>query len=184
MLGPSSHARRYKGIRLQRILAERSALGAFGATVLSIGLLVAWTKELRPGWVIAAAVAHVLASWLFLRGPGRVRSPVSARFAAALAVLLLGIGTAGAFTWEFERLDEKWPTLVAGREQRLAAALDQRMDDVVNRARSAARTAARMLDRPVREQFRTLEAVRSRAGLDALALISAGGQPIAWAGEH
>jgi signal transduction histidine kinase len=169
---------------LQRLLAERSALGAFGATVVAIGLLVAWTKELLPGWVIAAAVAHVLASWLFLRGVGRVRTPVSGRFAAALAVVLLGIGAAAAFAWQFQRLDEKWPELVARREQRLGSALEQRLAEVVKQGRAAAEEAARLLGRPTDEQFRALEVVRDRTGMDALALISAAGEPIAWAGEH
>jgi signal transduction histidine kinase len=169
---------------LQRILAERSALGAFGATVVSIGLLVAWTKELRPGWVIAAAVAHVVASLLFVRARRRLRAPVSTRLAAALAIVLLGIGTAAAFTWQFQRLDVTWPELVARRDQRQAAALEQRMADVAESGRRAAEAATHLLGRPAREQFRELAELRERAGMDALALLSATGEPIAWAGEH
>jgi signal transduction histidine kinase len=166
---------------LKRILAERSVLGAFGATVLALVLLVAWTRELQPAWLLAAGVAWAAAGvqlWRAWR-----RWPPSSSL-AALALLGLGLGVGTLFTAQFRLLERDWDGLVAQRHAAIGRALDREMADVVIRGRQAAATAGALAATERRDLFRRLDLVREQARVDALAIYSEAGDLVAWAGEH
>jgi signal transduction histidine kinase len=166
---------------LKRILAERSVLGAFGATVLAVFLLVAWARELHVGWLVAAAIVWVMAcvaSWRAWRM--QVRRGMLTALGLQMAALLLG----WIFTAQFHRLERDWDSVVARREAGVGAALGREMADVVIRGRQAAQTAAHMAADSRNDLFNRLDAVREHAAIDALAIYTDAGELIAWAGEH
>jgi signal transduction histidine kinase len=170
--------------RLKRVLQERSVLGAFGATVLSLSLFVAWARELRPAWLAASlALLTVAAVLLYLSGR-RTRRPVPGGIAAALLVLLIGMGIATMYSWQFRRMARDWPGVVAQRQTQLGGELGARMDAVVERGRTAAATAATLAAGPRGDLFRQLGVLREQSGVDAVAIYSDAGDLIAWAGEH
>jgi signal transduction histidine kinase len=169
---------------LRRISSERSVLGAFGATTLSLSLLVAWARELRAPWLVAALAALLGAAALLLLARRRTRRPVPGGIAAALLVLLVGMGLAASYAWQFHRMERDWAGVVAQRQAQLGGALDTRMAAVVDRGRAAAGTAAALAARPGADLFRQLAALREQAGVDALAIYTDAGDLVAWAGEH
>jgi signal transduction histidine kinase len=169
---------------LRRISSERSVLGAFGATALSLSLLVAWARELRAPWLVAALAVLLGAAALLLLARRRTRRPVPGGIAAALLVLLAGMGLAASYSWQFHRMERDWAGVVAQRQAQLGGALDTRMAAVVDRGRAAAGTAAALAARPGADLFRQLAALREQAGVDALAIYTDAGELVAWAGEH
>jgi signal transduction histidine kinase len=170
---------------LKRITAERSVLGAFGATALSLYLLVGWTRELRIGWLIAAGAAFV-AGVIFAIAAARRRAGPPAALLVALAMLLLGAGSATLLSWQFSNLERNWTSIVDGRERRLGAELQAGMTDIVRRGHAAADQAAAMAAArtPSHDMFRFLSQLRDQYGVDALALYTDQGGLLAWAGEH
>jgi signal transduction histidine kinase len=169
---------------LKRILLERSVLGAFGATVLSLSLFVAWARELRPPWLAAAVALLIVAAALLYLARRRTRRPVPGGIAAALLVLAVGMAGASAYSWQFQRMAGDWAGVVAQRQTELGGELGQRMDGVVDRGRTAAATAAVLAARPGAGLFRQLAALREQTGVDAVAIYTDAGDLIAWAGEH
>ncbi|MGH7448587.1 MAG: hypothetical protein ACRELT_13545, partial [Longimicrobiales bacterium] len=169
---------------MKRIQAERSVLGAFGATVLALYLLVGWTRRLEPGWLITGIVlllgAVVLTGWAWRRrvAPGGL--------VAALGLLLAGAGWATAMSWQFDRIDHSWNSIVERREQRLGAELNARMTEVVQAGRAAADQAAAIAGSrsAATDMFRPLAMLLEQHQIDAIALYTAGGGLVAWAGEH
>jgi signal transduction histidine kinase/uncharacterized membrane protein YqaE (UPF0057 family) len=169
---------------LKRIQAERSVVGAFGATVLTLYLLVAWTRQLEVGWLLAAtaaSVAAVLLTWHAWR-----RRAVRAELVLSLGMLLLGAGFATVTAWQFERLDQSWSGIVERREARLGAELNARMSEVVARGRAAAAQTAAIAGSRTRstDLFGPLETLVEQHQVDGLALYTVQGGLIAWAGEH
>jgi signal transduction histidine kinase len=166
---------------LKRILAERSVVVAFGATVLSIFLLVAWARELRIGWLAATAIActvacvHVWRAWAL-----SARRPL----VLALGLVIAAIALAAVFTGQFRRLEADWDGVVARRHAAVGSALEREMADVVIRGRQAARTAAHLAAEQRHDLFRQLEHVREQGRIDALAIYTDAGDLVAWAGEH
>jgi signal transduction histidine kinase len=170
---------------LKRIPAERSVLGAFGATVLALYLLVGWTRMLQPGWLIAALVAYVAAGALAVAAwRGRARAPLS--FVVALGMLLLGAGSAVLLSWQFSSLESRWEEIVEARERRLGGELQARMADLVQRGQSAAGQAAAIAATRSDnlDMFRHLALLREQYSIDALGLYTDQGGLTAWAGEH
>jgi signal transduction histidine kinase len=170
---------------LKRIPAERSVLGAFGATALTLYLLVAWTRRLEAGWLILSLVAFVAALGLTIIA-WRRRARVPTSLLVALGMLLLGSGSATLLTWQFEHLEQNWDEVVADRQARLGSELDARMTDIVQRGRSAADQAAAMAAArtDTHGMFRFLGMQREQYDVDALALYTEQGGLLAWAGEH
>ncbi|CAN5834150.1 hypothetical protein BH23GEM9_BH23GEM9_02630 [soil metagenome] len=177
---------------MKRILAERSALWAFGATLLSLYLLVAWTRELRVGWLVAAAAVHLFATVATLRAirPRRRSEPdskstVPRSLAVSLGLLLIGIGLATVFSWQFHRIERDWAGVVAQREAGLSTSLRRQMADLEARGAETAEIAAQLAASHRGELlFRRLAAVQEQTGVDALAVYSDDGDLLAWAGEH
>jgi signal transduction histidine kinase len=169
---------------LKQVFPERSVLGAFGATVVSLSLLVAWARELRPAWLLAGLVALAAAAMLHRAAVRRSARPVPGALAAALGVLLLGHVAALVFAWQFQRMERDWPTVVAEREATVGEALGARMAVVVERGRAAAANAAVEAARPRGDLFRQLGVLREQWGVDALAVYTDAGDLVAWAGEH
>jgi signal transduction histidine kinase len=183
-----------KRSRLRRILAERSVLGAFGATVLALLLLVTWARELRVGWLIAAAALWVVAcgflwrSWQERRaGQERVRThPTRPRrvLTAAVALLAVGLGLATIFTVQFQRLERDWGGLLERRHSGLGASLERQMTDVVERGMETSQAAAQLAATDRGALFRRLDVLREQTGVDAVAVYTTAGDLLAWAGEH
>jgi signal transduction histidine kinase len=169
---------------LKQVFPERSVLGAFGATVLSLSLLVAWARELRPPWLLAAFVALAAAAVLHRVAARRSVRPLPGALAAALGVLLLGHVAALVFTWQFQRMERDWPAVVAEREATVGEALGARMAVIVAQGRAAATAAAVQAARPRGDLFRLLGVLREQWGVDALAVYTDAGDLVAWAGEH
>jgi signal transduction histidine kinase len=169
---------------LKRIQAERSVLGAFGATALTIYLLVAWTRQLEIGWLIAGTAMYVTAVLLTWRAWRSRTAPAGLIW--ALGMLLLGAGAATAISWQFDRLDENWGEIVARRHGRLGAELQSRMSEAVRRGHAAAEQAAAVAGSRTEatDMFRRLAMLRGQHGVEAIALYTAGGGLVAWAGEH
>lgn len=166
---------------MKRIPAERSVLGAFGATVLALMLVVVWARELQVGWLAAAAVtwaAALVQSWRAWR-----KRP---RAAAVIALALLGgsllLGT--MFTAQFLRMERDWDGVVARRQAGVGGALEREMADVVARGEEAARSAAQLAATFRGDMFRRLDAVREQTRTDAVAIYTNAGDLVAWSGEH
>jgi signal transduction histidine kinase len=183
---------------LKRLLAERSVLSAFGATISSLYLLVGWLRELHPAWLFGSAAAAAVAAALLVhatRGaaPGAVQAAtprgravrrVPLALPAALVLLLLAVATAAVFSARFHRMERDWLSVVQERQARVGGALSARMSDAVGRGTAAARAAAELAAAERRDLFRQFEVVRESGGVDAVALYTDAGDLVAWAGEH
>ena len=169
---------------MKRIQAERSVLGAFGATVLTLYLLVGWTRQLDVGWLIAAMVTYLAAVLLTWRGWRRRAAPGA--LILSLGALLLGIGFGMVTSWQFDRIEHNWSSIVERREARLGRELNERMSDVVARGQAAAAQAAAIAGSRSgsTDMFRPLAMLREQHQIDGIALYTAQGGLIAWAGEH
>ncbi|MBR9991306.1 MAG: hypothetical protein KFH98_16200, partial [Gemmatimonadetes bacterium] len=169
---------------MKRIQAERSVLGAFGATVLTIYLLVWWTRQLEIGWLAAALLAFVAA--IVLAGAARRRGGVPGALLVSLGLLLPGAGFAAVAAWQVDRIEENWTGIVERRQARLGAELNARMLEVVERGQAAASQAAAIAGsrRESTDMFRPLATLLAQHQVDAIALYTASGGLVAWAGEH
>ena len=156
--------------RLRTVLAV-SYLGLLG--------LLVWSRTLAP-WSVGVAAALVLAA-LVLELRRTRREEVGTPVQLALAALLLAVVASGATTLRLERGVAAWDTVVSARDQRLAARLEDRLRGVIRRATAAAYLAA---DPGVDASFETLEQIRARTAVDAVALIGPDGVPRVWAGRH
>jgi signal transduction histidine kinase len=169
---------------LKHVHPERSVLGAFGATVLAVSMLVAFARELDLPWLAAALAAQLTAAALLLGARRRQRVGVPGALAAALLLLFIGTVAGAGFAWQFQRMERDWDGVVAERQARLGGALAARMDAVAAQGRAAAATAAQLAATPRGDLFRQLAALREQSGVDALAVYTDAGDLIAWAGEH
>jgi signal transduction histidine kinase len=169
---------------LKRILSERSVLGAFGATMLAIGLGAAWARTLHPAWLVAAVVACLAGAVLLWRARQHSRRPLPFGAPVAVALTFVALAASAGFVWQFQRMERDWAAVVEAREQRLGAALSARMSQVVRSGRAAADSAARSATAPQAALFQQLALVRERSGVDAVAVYTADGDLVAWAGEH
>ncbi|HSJ31086.1 MAG TPA: ATP-binding protein [Longimicrobiales bacterium] len=169
---------------MKRIQAERSVLGAFGATVLTLYLLVWWTRQLEVGWLIAATAALISAvvlTWLAWR-----RRAAPGPLVLSLGLLLLGTGFATVTTWQFDRIGLNWNSIVEQRQARMGAELNARMSDVVERGMASAQQAAAIAGSRSEstDMFRPLATLLEQYQVDGLALYTQQGGLLAWAGEH
>jgi signal transduction histidine kinase len=168
---------------LRRILQERSVLGAFGATVLSLYLLVAWTRELQPGWLLAATAALAMAVVVSVRLRRSGRSTPGG-LPISMALLLLGMAMAAFFSWQFQRIERDWSGVVDRRQAGLGASLERQMLDVVDRGGQASRAAATIAASVRSDLFRQLALLQEHLRVDAVAVYTDAGDLVAWAGEH
>jgi signal transduction histidine kinase len=164
---------------------QRTVQAAAFAALLA---LLVWARTLSGWAVLVATVLVVAAGVLEVR-----RSRVSGRRMSvplALTVLGLALMAAGATTVRLEQGERSWTTVQSEREVRLAARLEGRVRGVVGRTRAAstllaaaagARTEAGVDGPP---PHGTLESIRRRTGVDAVALLDLDGRPIVWAGDH
>jgi signal transduction histidine kinase len=169
---------------LKRVPPERSALSAFGATVAAVMLLVWWTRELQIGWLVASLLAYgatlalVIVPWRAGRRPPRALT-------LTLGVLLIALGAATAFSWEFRRIERSWEGVLAQREAEQGRRLRDEMARLVGQGEQASRRAA---DHASREEgsrlFRSLELVQAETGVDAVAVYTDAGDLVAWSGTH
>ncbi|MEX1183905.1 MAG: ATP-binding protein [Gemmatimonadota bacterium] len=179
---------------MKRIQAKGSVLGAFGATAVSLSLLVGWTRQLQPGWLIAAAAAFVAAAALTAtwRTASRTRRGLIPLI-IALALLLTGVTAAALFTHQFRQLETHWPEILERRQAALGEELARMMSELVERGRSTSGSAARLASRPRRDEtgieatadlFEQLGQLREQSRVDGLAVYTAAGNLVAWAGHH
>jgi signal transduction histidine kinase len=84
-----------------------------------------------------------------------------------------------------DRLAAGWEELVLERQVQHARELDARMALAVERGRQAVRQSAEaILGADDADYFDELAVVRSRMGVEALAVFDRVGEPMAWAGDH
>ena len=159
-------------------------LTAFGATVTSVVLLVWWTRELRAGWLVAAVWAAILAIVVLLAAWRQGRYAPRALI-VAVGALLVGLGAATAFSWEFRRIERNWDAVVAQREAKAGRTLREEMTRIVARGEEAARRAASLAaEQSSGRLFRTLELLQTQTQVDALAVYTDAGDLVAWSGQH
>lgn len=147
-----------------------------GVTFLAqLGLLL-WSRTLSPLVLVLAGALLVGAviGWWGERREERLAVPL-AQAALALA-LLAALATTARLEWG----SRHWEQVAATREDHLVARLGDRLGGVMRRAQSAAAEAAEV-EPP---GFDRLEAIRSRADVDAVALLDDRGVALGWAGDH
>jgi signal transduction histidine kinase len=169
---------------LKRVPPERSALSAFGATVTTVLLLVWWTRELQVGWLIGALLTYGVALGIVIvTWRRRRRQPRALTF--TLGVLLVALGCATAFSWEFQRIERSWDEVLAQRELEQGRRLREEMARLVNRGEDAAERASLYASREDGAQlFRSLELLQAETGVDAVAIYTDAGDLVAWSGDH
>ncbi|HUF49415.1 MAG TPA: ATP-binding protein [Longimicrobiales bacterium] len=169
---------------MKRIAQERSVLGAFGATAVSLLLLVTWARELRTGWLIAALAVFLAGAFELVLAQRRGQR-VSKALSVAAGVLLVGLGAATAFTWEFRRVERHWPDIVSQREAEQGRRLRDEMTRLVaNGEEAATRASALAVSQEGARLFRSLELLRQQTQVDAVAVYTHAGDLVAWSGQH
>jgi signal transduction histidine kinase len=148
--------------------------------------LLVWARTLSTWPLIVAGLLVVVGVALELhrarRGASERRLTEPLALGALILALVAGLGTTA---W-LEQGERAWGDVQAERAVRLGARLDARMHGVVERLRSAAEsTADAVALEPGRVPgFGDLEAIRRRAGVDAVALVDESGRATVWAGDH
>ena len=100
-------------------------------------------------------------------------------------MLVAGIASGVVGATRFASVAVDWDRFRGGRETRLEATLDQRLEAVIDRGTAAAsRVAGRELDGDSPGYWAFLEEVRREADMQALAVFDARTNLIAWAGNH
>lgn len=171
--------------------------GIFGAAMAAAVLLLIWSRGfegrylLGAGAALAGAVGCLVA--LIRRGEGRTRGVPIRLAAAALSLLGIAIVAAIVVGQRLDHLTDGWEELVLDRRAQRERELDSRVRLALTRGREAARRAAVGVagaagpeggSAGVEEIFELLSDLRSRTGVEALALLDAAGDPVAWAGDH
>ncbi|MFO7893968.1 MAG: HAMP domain-containing sensor histidine kinase [Longimicrobiales bacterium] len=152
-----------------------------GLTFLAqLGLLL-WSRTLSP-LVLAAAAAVLVTAAFASRRVGR--RAVGLAVLLAQAAVVLAMVAAVATTARLEWGARQWEAVAASREVQLSARLEARVEGVVRRTRAAADLAAGLAPDDEAAAFRALERIRTRTGVDAVALLDDRGVAEAWAGDH
>ncbi len=148
---------------------------------LTVAVLAVWTRWPDPGWLLAGVPGLALgALGMFARGARRNRWAL-----AAAVALLAGIASGFVGSARLGLVASDWDRFRSGREARLATALDQRFEALIDRGTaSVARVAAREFDADSPDYWAFLEEVRREADLQAVAVFDARADLSAWAGNH
>ncbi len=152
---------------------------ATGAAYASLLILLLWSRSLSPWAALIAAVALGGSIALALRSERSTlrRTPLP----VALGLLGLALVAATATTIRLEDAARNWEAVATAREEALTGRLANRVEGVLARAEAAARAAAAAPDDRL---FGRIGEIRQRTGVDAVVVLDASGQPLAWAGEH
>ncbi len=147
---------------------------------LSIVLLLAWARQIQAGYLIAAMVALAAAA-----ATAR-RYHATGLLWAALVTTALGAVAGLDAGRRFRAIEQDWTALAQERRTELARQLDRRMASAVERGRSAAALAATRASLASQGSalFGELELLRSRTGVNAIAVFTHGGDLLAWSGDH
>ena len=148
---------------------------------LSAAALAMWTRWSAPWWLLASSLTGALGVLRTLAdGPRRNRWVL-----AAALVLLAGIASGLLASSRLGRVASDWERFRVGRDARLEAALDERLEALTNRgAEAVARVARREFDRASPGYWAFLEDVRREGDLQAIAVLDARTELVAWAGNH
>ncbi|HUG41384.1 MAG TPA: HAMP domain-containing sensor histidine kinase [Longimicrobiales bacterium] len=154
----------------------RLSVGLAYATLL---LLLLWSRSLAPLALLAATAALGAAVWWALRADRRDlrRTPL----AVGLALLALALLSATATTIRLEAAARNWERVTTARSEALTGRLANRVEGALARADAAARQAASARDAAL---FDTLAAIRDRTRVEAVVVVNASDEPVAWAGDH
>jgi two-component system, NtrC family, nitrogen regulation sensor histidine kinase NtrY len=175
--------------------------GGVGARPTRVGHSPA--RRLDVGWLSAWSAVLALAIWLSQLAPiwlapvivgsgvwtvTSVRARDAVRVGSAL-LLLLAAGMAGGVQVRLTEIVERWPALQHRVEESSADALEESLDDLLDRGErvvaGAAEAAELYVGRPANPQlFARLEDLQRGTGVSAIALFAPDGSALAWAGEH
>ena len=146
-------------------------------------LLLLWSRSLATATLVAAAVALGLSIWLALRADRAElrRTPL----AVALVLLVLALVSASATTIRLQSAARNWESVAEARRTAMAGRLANRVTGALSRAVVAARAASVAGVRtPGLAPFDSLDAIRARTGVDAVAVVDPYGAAVAWSGDH
>ena len=131
-----------------------------------------WVRAPSPvtAALVLGAGLIAIGVWLPRAGEGRVVGTIAALALAAGAVLGVELRLA--------EIGNRWSEVRARAENRSSAALRRTLDQLVDRGAGAVRAAV------TARTFTELDAVRRRAGLDALAVFGRDGRLWRWSGSH
>ncbi|MBI4546008.1 MAG: HAMP domain-containing histidine kinase [Gemmatimonadetes bacterium] len=167
---------------IRRVLAP--GVAAYAGALLAL----LWARTLEPAYLAGALAAAAAGAALLLRSRrarrGLPAAPADRWVYAALLTLALAAVAGLISARRLGRLPAEWPQHMAARQARLAATLDREVSRVLERARLAAEQAAASADQGGAALFAGLAELRSRTGVDALAVFGESGELVAWAGEH
>ena len=167
---------------LRSLLRAGSQQSAVSALLwLSVAALAVWTRWSAPGWLVVSALAGV-PGMLGMLSRRSGRNPWT--LAAAL-VLLAGIASGMVGSARFALVADDWDRFRSGREARLEAALDRRLETLIDRGTAAvSRVAGLDFDGGSPGYWAFLEDVRREADVQAIAVFDARTDLVAWAGNH
>ena len=159
------------------------AIAAWALAYISLVAVLHWSAKLALSSLAVSFLAVVLA-FLFAR-IARGSRLISTPLFLALGVLVIAVMW-GAFTsWRLSQLAQRWPGIIAARQDRLHEQLDRRVSGIVDRGRRTASVAANRATRvDSTALFTMLEQLQQESGVDAVVLFAQNGQLVAWAGEH
>lgn len=160
--------------------------GVVAAGYGALLLLLVWSRSLHVGWILAALAVVAGAVVLLRRRRGGIgRRPSTDLPYVALGVLVLASSSALLTQQRLYRIARHWDDVAAVRETRRATLLARRMDAEVERGGRVVEAAATLAATATGDSlFAGLDALRSRAGVDAIVVIGRSGETVAWAGDH
>ena len=164
-------------LRSQRLLPIVLWVKLYAALVL----LLAWSRGAETWWLWAAWVVTIAAALLYLRL--RPRLLTSALLSWALGFLIAGLVTSSAVAWQLHGLGRGWERLQAERVALTRAALDRRMESLLEDGRRTVSEAAALATQGG-ELVRRMEDLQRRSKVDAIALFGETDSLLVWAGEH
>ncbi|HET9984826.1 MAG TPA: HAMP domain-containing sensor histidine kinase [Longimicrobiales bacterium] len=163
-------------------------VAAWATVCAAILLVLGWSRWLQPWLLVASgalAVVGAVLTWRSGRTSRGARPLALLQLYAALGAVLLAVAVGGAAARELANIASQWDTLLAERQARLVARLDERMAALVRRGEEAAALAADRAARPSAHGiFADLAEVRRSRDVAAVAVLDTTGTFDAWAGDH
>ncbi|MEX2280957.1 MAG: HAMP domain-containing sensor histidine kinase [Gemmatimonadota bacterium] len=157
-------------------------LVSWATLYLALALLLAWARDGTVSWLVAAGVATIASTGIYVVAGRRLVT----RNSLLAVLILLGLGqiAAGVVASRLRRIGADWDTLQSERAARTRRALDQRIAAILDHGRAVSARAATMPFAPGLQAFQALDALQAESNVDAIALFGEQGELLAWTGEH